>query len=97
VEFLRVTFDVSERQACRDYRLRQEYVTPYTPQQNGLIERFFRSLKEECVWQRSFKSFEEARRAVRQWIEWYNSGRPHKALGYMSPAEYRAQKLQHVA
>ncbi|WP_081678644.1 integrase core domain-containing protein [Desulfocurvibacter africanus] len=38
-----------------------------------------------------------SRRAVRQWIEWYNSGRPHKALGYMSPAEYRAQKLQHVA
>ncbi|WP_138708178.1 integrase core domain-containing protein [Desulfocurvibacter africanus] len=36
-------------------------MTPYTPQQNGLIERFFRSLKEECVWQRSFKSFEEAR------------------------------------
>lgn len=85
------------RQACRDYRLRQEFITPYTPQQNGLIERFFRSLKEECVWQRSFRSFDEARRAVRQWITWYNSGRPHQALGYMSPAEYRAQKLQHVA
>jgi len=30
-------------------RLKQEYITPYTPEQNGLIERFFRSLKEECV------------------------------------------------
>jgi putative transposase len=38
------------RLACRDYRLRQEYITPYTPEQNGMIERFFRSLKEECVW-----------------------------------------------
>jgi putative transposase len=38
------------RTACRDYRLRQEFITPYTPAQNGLIERFFRSLKEECVW-----------------------------------------------
>ncbi|MCG8478965.1 MAG: DDE-type integrase/transposase/recombinase [Spirochaetales bacterium] len=37
------------RAACRDYRLEQEFVTPYTPEQNGLIERFFRSLKEECV------------------------------------------------
>ena len=35
------------RAACRDYRLRQEFITPYTPEQNGLIERFFRSLKEE--------------------------------------------------
>ena len=35
------------RAACRDYRLRQEFITPYTPEQNGIIERFFRSLKEE--------------------------------------------------
>ena len=31
------------RAACRDYRLRQEFITPYTPEQNGMIERFFRS------------------------------------------------------
>lgn len=37
------------REACRFYRLKQEYITPYTPEQNGLVERFFRGLKEECV------------------------------------------------
>ncbi len=37
------------RDACAFYRLAQEYITPYTPEQNGMIERFFRSLKEECV------------------------------------------------
>ena len=37
------------RAACKFYRLTQEYITPYTPEQNGLMERFFRSLKEECV------------------------------------------------
>ncbi|MDR4461004.1 MAG: IS3 family transposase [Nitrospirales bacterium] len=52
------------RQACRDYRLQQEFITPYTPEQNGLIERFFRSLKEECVWQQHFESFEEARQRI---------------------------------
>jgi putative transposase len=36
---------------CHDYKLPQEFITPYTPEQNGMIERFFRSLKEECVWQ----------------------------------------------
>ena len=84
------------RRACRDYRLRQEFITPYTPQQNGMIERFFRSLKEECAWLRNFRSFREARREIRSWIEWYNEGRPHQALGYMSPTQYRAQKLQPV-
>jgi putative transposase len=45
------------RADCHDYRLRQEFITPYTPEQNGLIERFFRSLKEECVWLHNFGSF----------------------------------------
>lgn len=85
------------RAACRDYRLRQEFVTPYTPEQNGMIERFFRSLKEECVWQHRFDSFGAARRTVSRWIRWYNEGRPHQALGYLSPREYRAQQLNQVA
>src|SRR5262249_47277228 len=76
---------------------RQEFITPYTPEQNGVVERFFRSLKEECVWQHSFPSFTEARRAVRRWIRWYNEERPHQALGYLSPREFRARQLQRVA
>ncbi|WP_447963672.1 integrase core domain-containing protein [Nitrospira sp. Ecomares 2.1] len=35
------------RQACRASGLAQEFITPYTPQKNGLIERFFQSLKEK--------------------------------------------------
>ena len=60
------------RPACRDYRLRQELITPYTPEQNGIVERFFRSLKEECVWQHVFPDFTEARREITAWIRWYN-------------------------
>ena len=85
------------RAACRDYGLRQEFIRPYTPEQNGMIERFFRSLKEECVWIRGFRSFAEARREIGRWIGWYNSGRPHQALGYRSPRQYRAQQLNLVA
>jgi len=62
-----------------------------------MIERFFRSLKEECVWQHNFADFDEARRAVASWIRFYNEGRPHQSLGYLSPAQYRAQQLQAVA
>ncbi len=79
------------RRACRDYRLQQEFITPYTPEQNGLVERFFRSLKEECAWQHNFRSFAEARFELTQWIDWYNTGRPRQALGYRSPREYRKE------
>jgi len=85
------------RQACRDYRLTQEFITPYTPEQNGMIERFFRSLKEECVWQHVFRTFEDARRVIREWLQWYNQERPHQALGYRSPVQYRAQQVTQVA
>ena len=85
------------RAACRDYRLAQEFITPYTPEQNGIIERFFRSAKEECVWQHNFLSFEHARRELSAWIRWYNEARPHQALGYRSPREFRAHEATQVA
>lgn len=81
------------REACRFYRLKQEYITPYTPEQNGMIERFFRSLKEECVWQHNFESFGQASEKLREWIKWYNEERPHQALAYQSPVGYRQKRL----
>lgn len=38
----------TETQACWDYRLQQEFITPSTPEQNGIIDRFFRSLKKRA-------------------------------------------------
>ena len=85
------------RRACGEYRLQQEFITPYTPEQNGLIERFFRSLKEECVWQYHFAGFEDARQAVATWMQWYNDGQPHQALHYRSPRQYRREQAARVA
>jgi putative transposase len=67
------------------------------PEQNGLIERFFRSLKEERVWLQRFVDFQEVRRAIPAWIGWYNADRHHQALGYHSPLQFRAEQTQHVA
>lgn len=70
---------------------------PDTPEQNELIERFFRSLKEECVWQHRFGSFEHTRKEVIRCIQWYNSERPHQRLGYMGPREFREKEAILVA
>jgi putative transposase len=75
------------RRLIREYRLRQEYITPYTPEENGLAERFMRSFKEECAWANRFESIEEARSKIAKWIDWYNTDRPHQALGYMTPRQ----------
>ena len=57
-----------------------------------MIERFFRSVKEECVYLHSFASFKDAKYHIDRWIDWYNSRRPHQALNYQSPSAFRAQQ-----
>lgn len=74
---------------AKEYGIDQEYITPYTPEQNGMIERFFRTLKEECIWQSSFKSRDEAFIVIAAWMDKYHKERPHSALGYLTPEEYR--------
>jgi putative transposase len=59
-----------------------------TPKGNAVVERFFRSLKEECVWQHRFKNFAEAKAAVELWISTYNNDRPHQTLNYLTPAQF---------
>jgi len=69
------------------YRFEQEFITPYTPEQNGMIERFFRTIKEECIWHYNFKSIKEANETITRWIEFYNRERKHSALQYKTPSE----------
>jgi putative transposase len=71
----------------RSYGLRQEFITPHCPQQNGMVERVIRTLKEQCVHRTRFESLQHASRAVGEWISFYNNKRPHQALGMKTPAQ----------
>lgn len=85
------------RAVARDYGLRQEYITPYTPQQNGLCERFIKTFKEEFCWCNRFASIEHARLKLRAWIEHYNTNRPHQSLRYKTPSQYHQDRCQSAA
>ena len=71
----------------RSYGLRQEFITPHCPQQNGMVERVIRTLKEQCAHRHRFESQQHASRVVGDWIQFYNHRRPHQALGMKTPAE----------
>lgn len=66
----------------------QEYITPYTPEQNGMIERWFKTLKTECVWLKNFQTISEAREKIDAFIEKYNRERPHRSLAMLTPTEW---------
>lgn len=54
---------------------------------NVFVERFWRSLKYEEVYLHAYTTIKEARDSIGKWIDFYNSRRPHQALGYRTPAE----------
>jgi putative transposase len=71
----------------RSYGLKQEFITPHCPQQNGMVERGIRTLKEQCVHRHRFESIQHAARVIGDWIGFYNNRRPHQALAMRTPAE----------
>jgi putative transposase len=59
--------------------------SPYYPQSNGKIERFYRTLKGDCIRVEAPLSLEDARRVVARYVEHYNTVRLHSAIGYVTP------------
>ncbi len=58
---------------------------------NAVMERFFCSLKTECVNHEDYRSLDDVRQDVFKYIEiFYNRLRRHEALGYISPDEFEA-------
>ena len=70
----------------RSYGLRQEFITPHCPQQNGMVERVIRTLIEQCVHRHRFETQQHASRVNAERIRFYNHRRPHQALGMKTPA-----------
>lgn len=71
----------------RSYGLCQEFITQHCPQQNGMVERVIRTLKEQCAHRHRFESIQHASRVIGDWISFYNHQRPHQALAMKTPAE----------
>ena len=54
---------------------------------NIMVERWFRTLKEEEVYINEYRSPKELRAGLAAYIEKYNSKRLHESLDYMTPDE----------
>jgi putative transposase len=65
------------------------YIDPGKPQQNGFLESFNGSLRDECLNEELFDSLPDARWKLARWRYDYNNIRPHSALGNLPPAQAR--------
>jgi len=61
---------------------------------NAVAESFFHTLKVELIHRMRFKTREEAKRRIFEYVEiYYNRKRAHSSLGYMSPFEFESQAV----
>jgi len=80
-------------QLCREWRLEHTLAPVGRPTGNAVAERFIRTLKEELIWLRDWDSLSELQAALAAYRAQYNTGRPHQALAWQTPAERRAERL----
>ena len=61
---------------------------------NAIIENFFGILKSELFYIKKFKTIEELKQEIEQYINYYNNVRIKSNLNKMSPIQYRAHYYQ---
>ena len=81
--------DVFQKQT-RFWGMAPSYAFVAEPETNGVIERLFRTLKEQAIHGRIFQTIEEVRDAVRAFAARYNAEWLVAKNGYRSPADMRA-------
>jgi transposase InsO family protein len=75
----------SLRSVCAEHGIRQKFIRPHCPWQNGKVERLNRTLATEWAYRQPFTSNQGRRDALAPWLEHYNTQRHHSALGGQPP------------
>lgn len=75
----------SLRDICATHGIRQIFIKPHCPWQNGKVERLNRTLQTEWAYRCVFLSNDERAAALAPWVEHYNTVRRHSALGGLPP------------
>ncbi len=67
------------------------------PECNGIMERWIRTLKEECLYLHDFESLEQAREIIGAFIRRYNEEWILERHGYRTPVDVRRNPLEEAA
>jgi transposase InsO family protein len=84
------------QEACRSLGIQHWLARPHHPQSNGKIERFFRTLDEECFLVHDPGCSQLRIRDLEEFVWYYNHKRPHLSLHGLTPIERRQAYFQQV-
>jgi putative transposase len=76
------------QQWAQDHRVDWQFIQPGKPAQNAFIERFNRTFREDVLDAFLFSNVREVQEIAFDWMEMYNTTRPHESLNNLSPQQY---------
>lgn len=68
----------------------------YYPQSNGKMERWYQTLKGDCIRVQTPLSLDDARRLIADFVTHYNTVRLHSAIAYITPADKLAGRAETI-
>lgn len=77
-------------QYLKDNNIEHIFSYPRSPRVNGYIERFNRTIQEECIYRLEELYYEPEliQTKLNEYLSWYNFKRPHASLNYQAPVTY---------
>ena len=73
---------------AKKHNIQINYIQPGCPYQNGYIERFNRTYRNDVLDLYLFSNLDEVRQITDDWMQLYNFERPHDSLNDMTPIEF---------
>ena len=73
---------------CQNSSIEHITIQKGKPNQNGYIERFNRTFREDVLDANIFTTLNQVREIKEEWMDDYNNAHPHASLGDMSPNEF---------
>ena len=67
--------------------LTQKLIHPHTPEQNGIVERANKTMRESLTTV-ILADYEQAKQEISKIIDYYNNKRRHSSLNYLTPVQY---------
>jgi putative transposase len=92
-EFISNTF----KSWAKEHKVNLHFIEPGKPAQNGFIERFNRTYREEILDLYLFDSIKEVQAITDDWVKYYNGCWPHESLNNRSPKDFAATRGKTIA